>query len=1031
MPVAGQETRGAIEGTVKDSSGGVLPGVNVTATTAGGAVQTTVTDAKGVFHFPALPPATYTVKATLSGFTTGVVDNVKVTLGQLFTVSLTLSIAGRSESVEVRAETPIIDLKQNSVTQTITADMINLIPKSGTGILGAISGLPGAGNESRLGGLGIDGAGASENRYIIDGMDASNLQNGTLGKDLNINFVDQIQVKQSGYNAEYRAATGGVVSAVTKSGTNTFHGDADLFLSGRPLAGLQGTVRPSIRLVPSDPTQTTTEYIANPRLNETTTTNPTLNVNGPILKSRLWFFVGYNPQVSEQRRNITWTTNNAGGPALQNTKQSFDSKTSDTTYLYNASAQVRSNLRVRFNANNERQTSGLGLPNIDSGFGSATYGTSSTNATTFNPRQTLFTKSFNNSYSGVVDWVWNSTTYINVTTGLLSYGSGSAGGDYYHGIRRTFSGSNINLLDVPVSLQQANGFADNNANSFTVKNNFQRYDVNADITKYVTWHGQHTFKGGAQIERFANQINNGQQFPNISLSWNSSYASLAGVPRRGTYGYYTVVRQYTVGDIHSNNLGMFAQDQWAIQKNLTLNYGVRLDHTNIPSYRPENKGITFGFGSKIAPRVGFAYDVKGDGKWKTYGSWGVFYDIEKLEMPLGAFGAQHWISYYWQLDDYNWPAINCDGTPTSGCPGTFIEQVDFRHVSNGNSTDPNAPNANLIDPNLQPYKSEEVTFGMDHDLGRRMSIGTRYTHKWIDTAIEDVGVDVLGVGEVFYLANPGVGYGAYPMGTSFPKTPDPKRHYDGLELTFRRRLDAKWMLNSSLLISRTWGNYSGLTSSDENGRNSPNVNRYFDLLYLSFDQKVHTTYGRLASDRPYVVKIQPAYILPWGTMAGAEIDVESGLPQSSSINFNNVPIFIYNRNDLGRMPTFSYVNLNFQQSFRMPGGRRVTASLNIDNLFDQKTVTGIGTSPYNGSMTFTQCAGLPDPAGTPAGTGTKTCSDLAFFAGFDIKTVEAAVHSAAILTNPVSTTGNPNALYKLASSFQGARSARFEIKFSF
>ena len=147
MPVAGQETRGAIEGTVKDSSGGVLPGVNVTATTAGGAVQTTVTDAKGVFHFPALPPATYTVKATLSGFTTGVVDNVKVTLGQLFTVSLTLSIAGRSESVEVRAETPIIDLKQNSVTQTITADMINLIPKSGTGILGAISGLPGAGKK--------------------------------------------------------------------------------------------------------------------------------------------------------------------------------------------------------------------------------------------------------------------------------------------------------------------------------------------------------------------------------------------------------------------------------------------------------------------------------------------------------------------------------------------------------------------------------------------------------------------------------------------------------------------------------------------------------------------------------------------------------------------------------------------------------------------------------------------------------------------------------------------------------------------
>ena len=78
--------------------------------------------------------------------------------------------------------------------------------------------------------------------------------------------------------------------------------------------------------------------------------------------------------------------------------------------------------------------------------------------------------------------------------------------------------------------------------------------------------------------------------------------------------------------------------------------GLRTDRTNIPSYRAENPGITFGFKDKLAPRLGFAYDIKGDSKWKAYGSWGMFYDIEKLEMPRGAWGADHWISYYWSMN---------------------------------------------------------------------------------------------------------------------------------------------------------------------------------------------------------------------------------------------------------------------------------------------------------------------------------------------------------------------------------------------
>ena len=75
-------------------------------------------------------------------------------------------------------------------------------------------------------------------------------------------------------------------------------------------------------------------------------------------------------------------------------------------------------------------------------------------------------------------------------------------------------------------------------------------------------------------------------------------------------------------------------------------------------------GVEFNFGDKLAPRVGFAYDIKGDGTWKAFGSWGIFYDIFKLELPRGSFGGDKWLEYYYTLDTFNWPTI--DDSPN--CP---------------------------------------------------------------------------------------------------------------------------------------------------------------------------------------------------------------------------------------------------------------------------------------------------------------------------------------------------------------------------
>ena len=135
---------------------------------------------------------------------------------------------------------------------------------------------------------------------------------------------------------------------------------------------------------------------------------------------------------------------------------------------------------------------------------------------------------------------------------------------------------------------------------------------------------------------------------------------------RGTFGYYQV-RSNGVdpdqgfiieGNIANTNIGLFIQDSWTINDRLTLNLGLRTENESVPSYTTADGiapiAIEFGFGEKLAPRVGFAYDIDGDGKTKVFGYWGIFYDIFKLELPRGSFGGDKWLEYYYTLDTPNW-----------------------------------------------------------------------------------------------------------------------------------------------------------------------------------------------------------------------------------------------------------------------------------------------------------------------------------------------------------------------------------------
>jgi hypothetical protein len=221
-----QEQRGSIEGVIKDSSGAVMPGVTVEVRNVErGGVASTVTDELGIYRFPALATGHYDVTATLQGFNVAKAQKVELLLGQIKKVDLTLAVATVAETVTVTAESPLVDVKQSARATSIRAEQVELLPK-GRDFSTLVTQAPGANHEVRLGGISIDGASASENRYIIDGIETTDLQTGVSGQNLIADFVDEVQVKSSGYTAEFGGATGGVINVLTKSGTNEFRGSA-------------------------------------------------------------------------------------------------------------------------------------------------------------------------------------------------------------------------------------------------------------------------------------------------------------------------------------------------------------------------------------------------------------------------------------------------------------------------------------------------------------------------------------------------------------------------------------------------------------------------------------------------------------------------------------------------------------------------------------------------------------------------------------------------------------------------------------
>jgi len=918
MPVAGQEQQAAVGGMVLDSQQGVVPGVAVTVTNQAGLSLDVRTSTEGAYRFPSLPPGTYELTASLSGFTPATVRGIDLRLGQQLTIDLVMRPADVAETVTVTGESPHIAITQSARTTNLRGDEIEIMPK-GRDFTSLATQAPGANDERKSGGLSVDGSSAAENRFIIDGAESTDLGNGLSGERLVTDFVEELQVKSSGYSAEYGGSTGAVLNVVTRSGTNVWHGDGLFYWSGD---ALDARPRPTLQLNPTNPD--VAEYVKYPA-DPYDRVEPGFTLGGPLVRDRLWMFAGYVPSFQSLHRTVTFLGDDSA--------RRFAQTTDIHNVLGNVMAALGSRSRVRAAFNNGGQRENGLLPALD--------GSSNPEAS-----YDIDTLTPSRSASFSVDYA-NTRLLLGMRAGYFTNDLANEG--VYDGDRYTYRTSAVGLPGVPPEFQQPRGFGNvpAGANVGVDHARAQRVSAVIDGTLFFTGYGQHQLKTGLQIDRNSYDELSGATGNGIAVFWG---LSLGG--DRGPFGYYTLTSNrvlpnlgaITQGEASVTNVGLFLQDSWRVTNRLTLNAGLRTETERVPSFsddpRIPSTAIHFGFGDKLAPRLGFALDLTGDGKTKAYGSWGVFYDIMKLNLPIGYFGGLKALVYSYSLDTGDLSTIVDNPECPPSCPGRLLTHP--RDVA----PPANDPDNNQIDPDLDQMRLQEAVAGFERELRPKLSIGARYIHKQLDRGIEDIGIpDQDGV-VGYTMGNPGFGRvgSFYPVGgSSLVPYPKARRTYDALEVTVDRRLSHNWSARASYTWSRLWGSYSGLSQSDEDGRVSPNTGFNYDYPLMAFDEGAVPVYGLLATDRPHQLKTSAVVHFGFGTSIGVQAFAASGVPRARVAQFvpseGGVDMMYRGRNSDGRLPWLRQLDLYVQHQIHAGPRWRVTASANITNLFNGSTAT--------------------------------------------------------------------------------------------
>lgn len=813
MYVFGQATASSsLRGTVVDSTGAVVAGADVTVTSsATGYSRTVTTGTDGSYVVQPLQVGAYNVKVAMKGFATASAPNVETLVGATTTQNFTLKTGATTETVEVTSEVPIVDQLKTDVSQNITPREVEELPMIGRDAANLAYLAPGVKQtdsydptKSRYAVLSVNGQNGRNVNVTVNGIDNKDNTVGGMVMQLPLEAVQEFSISTQRFSASNGRSEGAAINMITKSGSNNYHGSAFAYFRDQSFNADRATPDGVGGVTHDNPPYTRQQFGG--------------SIGGPFIKDKLLGFFAYERQREHTSLNETSDAFNQLTLAAQNGLLAQPSAIIPTPFY-----ETRYNGRMDWIINpantayvSYTSQANNSLNDQSDGFMDLTAGNFTQNhlqLANFTLNSTL-TNSLVNQFTFGYQY-WNNLISSNISAPLVTFPGNGAN----CGTGGVCFGTNTN---VPQQSYQ------------------RKWQFKDDITK--TWRN-HTFKSGVDY-LWEPSLGGFFEFNStLEIDFGAAPSCILGVGADAgkagcglaafPQGFATPGAVTSMGiangDPSTNvpggtkQLGLYFQDDWKVSKRLTLNLGLRWDRdfnmvgssavANSATYKELaqlNNPLTNPFltpphddTKDFSPRVGFAYDLTGAGKFLLRGGFGLYYGNIFQNIPL----------FMEQLSN---PTIFQQSlnltAPTDVVPGTGKTLAQWRYGVDPLPTIPGPSSVlndgsvgRLMDPNYRNPVTEEFNIGSSWQMSNASVFEVEYVHTLGLHENRTINIDQkVPVGGVCCTRPLDAAFAAAGLPTLNSIRDEQsigRSHYDGVNFSYRQRMSHRFSLNANYTLS--------------------------------------------------------------------------------------------------------------------------------------------------------------------------------------------------------------------------------------
>lgn len=878
-----------LTGTVKDDQGNPIPGVNVSAKNIEtGLERSDVSDDAGVYRIPSMPVGTYDITAKIEGFATQIQKGIRLDVGRTVSIDFGMRLSTTGETMEITGETPLIETTESHIATVVTPEQVENLPLNGRQFanLGALA--PGTTltvhpdptRPSNLAVGMIGGSGRNMN-VTVDGGDNNDDTVGGINQFYSLESIAEFNLLTNRYKAEYGRSSGGVLNVVTKSGTNDLHGSFFSLFRDDSLNALTETEKNAGQ---NDPSPYSREQFGG-------------SFGGPIVKDRAHFFVAIERAQTDQQSLVD----------TQGTAPELDGQvplpTRDTLWTgkFTSNLNPKQFLTVRY-----------GQQKTTTVYGAAPVIAANARGILANDfHSILASHNYVVSDNKLNEFAFQYADFKNAITPTSNDPT-----EYFpNGV---YLGQNPNTPQT--TEQKKYQFKDD----FSVSMGEHHFKTGVNFVHEPTLGGSFTT---GTVPRF-DHLGPERDSPVININING-----------GFFG----------DDTPNNQWGVYFQDDWNVNEKLTLNLGVRYDYVtgleinqSSSSLYQDLHNAPFNFSwlqpfhdsadgsitmdkNNIAPRVGAAYDIKGDGRTVLRGGWGLYYDFPytnaNLLFPLAALGG---FGSVYQVNDPN-GIRNPDGS--------FFQPGDPLPPNQGGALA--APN-DVLSPDWKVPFTRQFSAGVSHQIGENAAFDADYIH----VAVRDQYVRFKFNGRPVpggprMLPNFGSGPRLYFTGGF--------SDYDGLNLSYRHRLTKSFQFQGSYTLSKVEGNL--LPGSDEFRLGSPGICTHCALDFKLGPVDDPRMEGPLTTDARHRVVLSGIANVPWDITISGFFRANSakpfnafvtGDPNGDGLNYDTTDPHVNDR----RGDPFYQMDMRISKFFSIADVVRIEGIFEVFNLFNNENPAG-------------------------------------------------------------------------------------------